>query len=163
MQFHFNNEVFRLKYGMTSDNPSSDIAYTCRPFANQHPAPDAIARVHRLHQTEKLLEVEYSLSRHFEQAKGMAPGDPTTLMPYGNHLFRTGRFDQSETSFQVALDLPPEPTKFHYNLDSLYFRYGGVQSAQDHAVRAYELGFPLPGLRRKLIEAGQWPSNADDE
>ena len=33
---------------------------------------------------------------------------------------------------------------------------GQYQEAKVHAGQAYERGFPLPGLRNKLLEAGHW-------
>ncbi len=83
-------------------------------------------------------------------------------MLQGIHFFKTGRMDQAEISFQVALDLAPNSAEIHYNLGLLYIREGNFEYAREHAVRAYELGFPLPGLRRKLIDADQWPTSMDD-
>jgi tetratricopeptide (TPR) repeat protein len=161
-QFHFSNEVFRLEKGMTSDDPRGDIAYTLRAFPNHHRALDAMARLHRKHRTEKLPGAGYSIACYFNRARRMAPGDPTVPMLEGIHFFKTGRIEQAETSFQAALSLAPGSAEIHYNLGLLYFHSGDFKSAQEHAARAYELGFPLPGLRKKLVEAGQWPSSSDD-
>ncbi|WP_405242479.1 tetratricopeptide repeat protein [Lentisalinibacter salinarum] len=161
-RFHFNDEVFRLERGLTSGNPTGDIAYTLHAFPNHHRALDAMARLHRKHQTEKLPGARYSLACYFDRARRMAPHDATIPMLQGIHFFKTGRMDQAEISFQVALDLAPNSAEIHYNLGLLYIREGNFEYAREHAVRAYELGFPLPGLRRKLIDADQWPTSMDD-
>ena len=44
----------------------------------------------------------------------------------------------------------------HYNLGLLYVRKKDYDKARASADKAYGAGFPLPGLKNKLLEAGQW-------
>ncbi len=42
-----------------------------------------------------------------------------------------------------------------YNLGLVLFELGEVDDAETYAVQAYELGYPLPGLRNKLRKVGR--------
>jgi len=44
-----------------------------------------------------------------------------------------------------------------YNLGLISLEAGDVDSAVTYAARAYDLGYPLPGLRYKLEKLGRWP------
>lgn len=44
--------------------------------------------------------------------------------------------------------------ELHYFLGLLLVDLKEFESAQTHALRAYELGYPLPGLRKRLADAG---------
>jgi tetratricopeptide (TPR) repeat protein len=46
----------------------------------------------------------------------------------------------------------------HYFMGLIYFDNGKYVLAKDHAQQAYRLGYPLPGLKRKLIEVDHWTS-----
>jgi tetratricopeptide (TPR) repeat protein len=47
-----------------------------------------------------------------------------------------------------------------YNLGLLQVEAGKLDAAVESARRAYELGYPLPGLRNKLQKLGHWPPPA---
>lgn len=47
-----------------------------------------------------------------------------------------------------------------YNLGLLELELGDVQSAAAHGREAYALGYPLPGLKKKLETAGAWSEPA---
>jgi hypothetical protein len=49
----------------------------------------------------------------------------------------------------------PNSAEVHYNFGLLYVATGELDLAVEHANRAYGLGFPLPGLRRMLANAGR--------
>jgi hypothetical protein len=54
-----------------------------------------------------------------------------------------------------ALELDVESSEIHYN-----YNYGllliDYAQAKEHAVKAYALGYPPPGLRRKRAKVGRW-------
>jgi tetratricopeptide (TPR) repeat protein len=49
-----------------------------------------------------------------------------------------------------------ESAEVQYNLGLLNLEAGNVDAAVENARRAYELGYPLPGLRNKLAKLGRW-------
>ena len=162
-QYHFNDEVFRLVRGKTGQKPTGDIAYTLHAFPNHHRALDAFARLHRREQVEKLPRARYSLACYFDRAGRMAPNDPVVPMLKAIHLFKTDRLEAAEEAFVTALQLAPNSAEILYNLGLLYARKRDYESARHYAVKAYDLGFPLPGLRDQLIRANQWPDETEAE
>ena len=58
--------------------------------------------------------------------------------------------------FRRGLELAPDNANLHYNIGLTYFELKDYDNALVHAKRAYELGFPLPGLRNKLQAAKRW-------
>jgi tetratricopeptide (TPR) repeat protein len=49
-----------------------------------------------------------------------------------------------------------ESAEIQYNLGLINLEAGHVDAAVENAKRAYELGYPLPGLRNKLQKLGRW-------
>lgn len=58
------------------------------------------------------------------------------------------------TSYQSA--------EINYTLGLLYVDRHAYAPAQECAKRAYALGYPLPGLKKKLEKAGQWSSESEE-
>ena len=52
--------------------------------------------------------------------------------------------------------LMPGDANVAYNLGLIYVDLKDYENAREYAKRAYDGGFPLPGLRQKLVQAGQW-------
>ena len=67
----------------------------------------------------------------------------------------------AEAAWLDALRIDAKSPEAHYNLGLLYFDAGRTDDALEHAVAAYDAGFPLPGLRNKLMSAGHWTENKD--
>ncbi|MBK8750852.1 MAG: hypothetical protein IPL99_04020 [Candidatus Competibacteraceae bacterium] len=44
-----------------------------------------------------------------------------------------------------------------FGMGLLYFDLKQYGLAKQYAQKAYQLGYPLPGLRKKLASVGQWP------
>lgn len=155
-QYHLNGDVLQLRRGMTAESPRGDLEYTLRAFPNHYLALDALARLHRREHAEKLPGGRYSISCWFERARRFKPNDGTIPIIEGVHYFALGRFEEAEKAFSEAVALSPNSAEAHYNLGLLYVRQGKLMEAKRHADKAYELGFPLPGLRDQLIERGAW-------
>ena len=62
--------------------------------------------------------------------------------------------------FTAAVELAPEDPTINYNAGLAYLKKKEYDKARQHAKKAYELGFPLPGLKNKLVEAGKWDEPA---
>jgi tetratricopeptide (TPR) repeat protein len=95
-------------------------------------------------------------SSYAERAVAVNPKTASTYVVIGIHAMREKRFDDAVNSFKQAIALHPDSLNAHYNLGLTYLNKKDYQRANEHAQRAYELGAPVPGLQRKLIEAGQW-------
>jgi Flp pilus assembly protein TadD len=77
-------------------------------------------------------------------------------MIYGNHLLKTGQTDRATEQLKEAVSLQPDNATINYNLGLLYMQRKNYEEARAYAKKAYELGFPLPGLKNQLIQAGKW-------
>ena len=158
---HFTQDVKLLIRGTTAVSPYGDIAYTLRAWPNHHGALDAMARLHRRHNTEKFEGRKYSLTCWFERAKKMSPRDGNVYLLHGIHLLRVERYAQAEANMLRAVELMPGSAEANYNIGLLYVRIEDYEQASEYAQTAYSLGYPLPGRRKQLINAGYWNSEND--
>lgn len=53
-----------------------------------------------------------------------------------------------------------ESAELHYQLGLLNLEAGHIDEALARARRAYDLGYPLPGLRNRLTALGRWPAES---
>jgi tetratricopeptide (TPR) repeat protein len=158
---HISADVLALQRGVvgSSRTPMPDIDYALRAVPNHHLALDAMARLHRKEGSEHLGESTYSVSCWFERAHRFNPNDGTVWLIEGVHLSSLAKYDKAEQALTQAVRLIPNSAEAHYNLGLLYVRTKKYAQAAEHAKRAYELGFPLPGLRDQLVRLGKWPTD----
>jgi tetratricopeptide (TPR) repeat protein len=159
---HFNRNVATLRRGVTAVNPLGDLDYTLRAFPNHHGALDAMARLHRRQNADKLTGGRYTISCWFERAKQFKPSDGVVLLLEGVHRFRTNDMRGAEMSLLQAVSMMPTSAEAHYSLGLLYARMERFEEALSHAELAYDMGYPLPGLKKILIDAGVWPNSPAD-
>jgi tetratricopeptide (TPR) repeat protein len=96
---------------------------------------------------------------YFKRARDFAPNDISVLMAEGYYRWRTGDKAAAMSQYQEALKLDPGSSDIHYNLGLVYFDQANYPKAVEHAKIAYDAGYPLPGLRRKLERIKQWPAS----
>jgi tetratricopeptide (TPR) repeat protein len=92
----------------------------------------------------------------FAWAHGFAPDDAVVLQINGNFAWKRGDLQRAGELYQQALEIDPNSAELHYNLGLYYFAGANYEKALEHAWQAYGKGYPLPGLRRKLEQAGHW-------
>ena len=97
----------------------------------------------------------------FRLATEWRESDGVVWLVYGIHLHKADRFEDAIEKYRVARDLMPNAAEVHYNLGLAYVELGDTERAREAAVKAYQLGYPLPGLKSKLRRAGAWTA-ADD-
>lgn len=162
-QFHFTPNVEHLVRG-ESAALGGDIDYTLRHFPNHHRALAAMAKLARRDKSAKPNGATYPVACYFERAIGFRPDDAIVRMIYGSYLLSAKQDEAALFQLREAARFSPENGTIHYNLGLLYAKKKDYAQANEHAGKAYELGFPLPGLRNKLVAAGQWrPSPARDK
>jgi len=160
---HFTSNVKRLQSGNTSAFVGADIDYTLRSFPNHHPALIAMTKLSFKEKTSRPKGAKYSIECYFDRAIRFKPGDGIARMVYGNYLLQLdGRRDDAFEQYHEAVRIQPENANINYNLGLIYMKRKDYEQSIVYAKKAYELGFPLPGLRNKLMKTGKWDGNLDE-
>lgn len=153
--YHFTFDVENLRSGATG-TIGADLSYTLMMFPNHHRALAALGKLSLRDKTLKPGGIKYSVGCFFERAIRFKPNDGMVRMVYGNYLLKAGQTDNAIEQLQAAVDLQPDDATINYNLGLVYVQKKDYEQAKSYAKKAYELGFPLPGLKNQLIKAGKW-------
>ncbi|MDO8989980.1 MAG: hypothetical protein Q7U91_10135 [Sideroxyarcus sp.] len=153
---HFLPFVENLSRGNTSTTPGGDIDYTLRASPNHHRALMAMMNLARKEKTEKPRGSRYSIACWLDRAERYAPDDAMVKTLYGVHLLQKRQNQDGAKKLEEALVLAGDNANIQYNLGLAYFDLKDYDKSLASAHRAYQLGFPLPGLRNKLEQAGKW-------
>ncbi len=156
-QYHFNHDVEALIKGL-SDNIYGDLQYTLWTFPNHHRALVSMSKYEFEvdNARETLLEAQYGVDCYFQRAIAFKPTDGVVRLIYATYLHKKGYFDRAETQYNEALVLNPSSAEVHYNMGLFYVDRNKLGLAVKHGHKAYELGYPLLGLKNKLINKGVW-------
>ncbi|MEO8443486.1 MAG: tetratricopeptide repeat protein [Gammaproteobacteria bacterium] len=95
---------------------------------------------------------------YFDRAFRYRPNDPTLRMLFGLYYHQTHNLDEALVQYKKAESMDAESSEIQYNMGLLYFDMKDYEAAVSHAQKAYKLGYPLGGLRNKLVAAGKWPA-----
>lgn len=164
---HFTPEVENLIRGV-SGKVFSDLDYTLRAFPNHHRALYAFSK-YELRELKKMKQQRLykpltsrfgfpgTAECYFERAIYWRPNDPVVHLLYGIFLHLSGSLDTALKEYKVSEKIQPNSADLQYNLGLLYFDRKEYAIAKEHAIKAYKLGYPLPGLRKKLSSIGYWP------
>ncbi len=154
---HFNSDVETLRAGMTGTRPGTDLDYTLRAFPNHHRALYSMARYTLQYSDRRLAPgARYTGDCYFERAIRFKPEDSTVRLIFGVYYSLQKKYAKAIEQTKTAVDLDPGNAEAHYNLGLLYERTDALEEAVQHARRAYDLGYPLDGLKNKLRRRGVW-------
>jgi tetratricopeptide (TPR) repeat protein len=153
---HFTQRVEHLVQGQTLKHAGGDIEYTLRAFPNHPRALFSMVRLGEKENREKPIGSPYTISCWFDRALRFTPNDGAVRLVFGIYLSRRGKTNEAIDQLQVARKLGGDPANVHYNLGLAYFDLKEYEQSLEHAHAAYELGFPLAGLRNKLKQVGKW-------
>jgi|SRR6185503_6638158 len=91
------------------------------------------------------------------KAVDVRPTDPAAYIGLANiYLATHNPSDARDALLQADKLLSGKSAEVHYNLGLIMLDLGDADNAVQHAHAAYSLGYPLPGLRRKLTALGRW-------
>lgn len=153
---HFTTAVESLAGGVTSATAGGDMNYTLKVFPNHHRALMAVIKLAEKEKKERPRDMEYSVACWFERAERFKPDDAMVKAIHGTYLIRSGKQGEAVKKLEEAAAMAGDNSNISYNLGLAYFDLKQYDKALESAHRAYELGFPLPGLRNKLKQAGKW-------
>lgn len=153
---HFTPKVERLESGERSGkDPIGDIDYTLRAFPNHHRALYSLITYYfkftNFHNERKIYPECY-----LQRALNFKRDDGNVLLLFGLYLHKSGALVDAQKKYKEAEKLMPNSAELHYNMGLLYFDLKDFANSKKYGIRAYELGYPLPGLRKKLKQAGHW-------
>jgi tetratricopeptide (TPR) repeat protein len=154
-EYHFSPDVELLRSGM-SGHIGGDLDYILRAFPNHHRALRSLDMLGRKEKTEHPAGTRWSVECYYDRAIRFRKDDAMVRMLYGIYLVSRNRKNEGVEQLRAAESLGASGANFHYNLGLAYFELGQHDAALQHAKKAYDLGFPLPGLREKLKRAGKW-------
>jgi hypothetical protein len=153
---HFTPDVERLIRGSTALTPAGDISFTLRVFPNHPGALLAMINDGTRLKTDKPPGSSYTVECWLDRAERFTPDDGKVELLYGIYFARKGNARGAVGKLSRAGELMGEDANVHYNLGLAYFDLHDYEQALVNAQAAYGLGFPLPGLRKKLQSVGKW-------
>jgi tetratricopeptide (TPR) repeat protein len=154
---HFTPEVEGLDSGNTAP-AINDIAYTLMAWPNHHRALHS-AMKYRMRfknwpENSQVPPAECQMQRAME----FSPSDPIPYMMYGLLLHKWEQYEKALFAYRVANKLRPNDILTLYNMSLTLVELEQYDEAVKTANTVYAAGMPLPGLKNKLVAAGQWPT-----
>lgn len=150
---HLEPAMQLMQEGIYSEAVIADLNFLLVRWPNHYPALQTLIKYEAGGgRTTKYL----SVSCYFQRATWFVPDDANIFVLNGVYRHRKGDYEGAERSWKVAVSIDGESAEAHYNLGLLYVRLEDYSSAVEHAQLAYELGYPLPGLKAKLVRNGHW-------
>ena len=155
---HFTTSIRRGIAGNTA-HLMGDLTYTLNHFPNHPFALSVTAEYQRRpgYVARRGTKRDYywtSINCFFRRALSFAPTDPQVYHVIGLHFHKLQQHQRAEVFYQQALRLKPPIIEAHYNLGLLYLDMQQPARALPHAEIAYRGGYPMPGLKNRLAEAG---------
>lgn len=145
---------------MSSAYVASDLNYVLISFPNHHRALASMARLWREHRKSNTfppgIPKRNTPEFYFGKAMKFTPQDGYVRLLYGIHLHTVGKYQKALKRYKEAESLLPNSPELHYNLGLLYLNIGNIEQAKAHAIQAYSRGYPLKGLKIKLMKVGAW-------
>ena len=157
---HF-TEIVRRGIDGVSGSLVSEFDYVLRIYPNH---PQAL-----LLMAKNQMKPGYSSSVHgrrdrfwpekecyFKRAVTLLPADPAVFHVIAIFYHQQDKLDIAKRNYDKALALAKQNPEIHYNAGLLYLDLGNAPEALKHAKKAYASGYPLQGLKNRLIAQKAW-------
>jgi tetratricopeptide (TPR) repeat protein len=154
-RFHFDRAIEQLQ-GRNNRALAGDINYTLRAFPNHTRALLSMDKLAQRMRTETPLEGSFTMECYYERAVRFRPDDGAAKVLFAHYLARKGKSKEAIQQLEEAEKILGQNANVHYNMGLAYLDMKDYDKALQHAHKAYQLGFPLPGLRKRLEKAGKW-------
>lgn len=153
-RYHFSTKVETLEGGMSSVDVMADLDYTLRAVPNHHRALYAVGRYQI---RTGAAAMKYRTAKcYFDRAIRFRPQDATVRMLFGIFLHKSDEHAAAEVQYRKAVEIDDSMAEAYYNLGLLYVEMSQPEKGLDAANMAYDLGFPLQGLKQRLVQSGHW-------
>lgn len=154
---HLTQSMLNLQRGGTSATIGGDLDYTLRAIPNHPQALLLSSRLERLvlmklaHKYERMAK---TAECYFQRAIKLNPRLDSTRIVYGIHLHSQKKYADALKQYQLAFNTGSTSANLHYNMALTLIEMKRFDEAQQHAKKAYRMGFPLMGLKEKLESIG---------
>lgn len=146
---HFTPEVEALIRGKGTASPPDDLHYVLMGVPNYYRALAAMANWQLANPRPR--DAKYlTIECYYERAFAFRPSDPKLRLGYATYLHRARRLEEARVEYQKAEELGDDDAELFYNRGLLELEMGNVVAARRYADKAYELGYPLSGLKNLL-------------
>ncbi|SFU47677.1 tetratricopeptide repeat protein [Pseudoduganella namucuonensis] len=145
-----------VESGARGPSSAQELDRTLQIFPNHTPALAALARLALKEKQVRLPGASLPVECYFDRAQRFAPDDAAVYTTYANYLVALGLNAKAVEMYTRASELDPANPVINYNLGLALVKARDFERANKHAQRAYAAGFPLPGLKTMLTQAGQW-------
>ena len=133
-----------------------DLDYSLRAIPNDPRALMLMIEVDEIRRSNRALTTNVAPPEcYFQRAESFRPQQEHLHIIKGIYLNKRGLFDDEISAYRKALSINDEAVEAHYNVGLAYIKRGDLDNASKHAQKAYQFGYPLQGLRRKLEQAGR--------
>jgi hypothetical protein len=153
--YHFTPEVEKLEHGATGA-VIADLHYTLGAWPNHHRALNSVLKYRLQHMGNWGDPNIPPAECYMQRAIKFSPNDPKPYMMYGLLLHKAGKYEDALKAYETATRMVPDDIMTQYNMGLALVELKKYEEARQVAVKVYAAGFPLPGLKNKLMEAGHW-------
>lgn len=161
---HLTKNMLRLKRGSTALDIMQDLDYTLRAIPNHPQALDLASRFsyqRSISESFKKRQKKLTLTAecYFDRAFRLTPTRAEVWMIYGIHNHRFKNYKKAISNYLKANKLGLDSPEINYYLGLSYFADADYDNARKQATKAYDGGYPLEGLKNKLVRINQWKVN----
>lgn len=153
---HFTPEVEALIRGKSTTNIVQDISYTLVIFPNHHRALNSLIRYSERIRSEYPSGSKYSVDCFLRRAVDFRQDDSQSRILYASYLAKKGKTTDAHQQLNQIESNEDDDVTIIYNLGLIYTDLKDYDKALYFAHKAYSQGFPLPGLKNRLLRAGKW-------
>ena len=155
--FHFTPKVETLAGGESSATAAGDIHYTLLSFPNHHKALYSMMRLKQTGHEDWMRKAKMPEPEcYFQRAMQFSPKDHVVPLLFGVYLQQAGYPGKALNYFKRSAELGPTDPEPLYNIGLYYFKKKNYKKAYEYAKKAYDLDYPLPNLKNKLVKLGYW-------
>ena len=154
-QYHFTPNVEMLQSG-NFGHLGGELDYTIKAFPNHHRALNALVHLALRDKTTKPKGTVANVECYLDRAAKFQPKDGMVRLIFANYLLKQNKISLAQEQFESAEALMPNNMNVEYNFGLYYFERKNYDKAYEYAKKAYDHGFPLPGLKNKLAKVGKW-------
>lgn len=152
---HLTPDVVNLVKGSTG-KIGGDLDYTLRAIPNHPVALMAMVRLGAREKSVKPRGAHYTVECYLYRANLFGNNDSMVKMIYAAYLAQKGQNEKALNYLNEAVQLGGESANLYYNIGLVYLDLKQYDKALKNAHLAYQMGFPLPGLRDRLKMKGKW-------